>query len=365
MSKLYNIDFIYNQHISYTDYDVFIQRYENVLKEEFNSYIIRFDNNILYIFEPYFGIKFNSMSYCWNSLYDIPGIKFVGYTVHIYDENKMDYSYCNILLTSENNTLFINSINHENNTGGRWPKYYKYWFQILCQKYMSRLICDHKQIFTLLFNQNFEYYKVKIQRGFNINIIMDFNEYLSYKDEEFPLTDHRIGIKPQSKELCFIINQEKCDYEYTFRSNDTLHSFYKDQHKIYNIISRDELKKTKDIIMYEYYENQYEKLNIYYNRTEYEINKDNKLNTSYLIYDKNHVICYSKIGWIIKNIHKISNEVILFMMTNCDRLNFKFKHVILKNKPRRLSFIRCILDLESENYDYVNEYIIGNTNNID
>lgn len=331
------IIFNYQDYIQKEKYEIYIKNEYNTTAEQYvNRYIIRFNNGVIFEFIPEFEKELDN--------YTISKPIQIDYILHIIDDQNLRESKYNIKLKYLNRILWIYSINYKQG----YKRYKnKYWFQILCQKYLKDLIENYSEIFELLFKNKIDTYKIKIKRKIEFpwncnknNFEMLFNDYVNYREDKQPFDDIEEYFVSQNE----IINLTT-DHEFIFKNKTTLKSYYNNQCKIYNILSTEDILEKKDIILYNNSDNNY----LYHKHIEYIISLKNE-NKNYFVYNDNNVICYYGISYKIHNLVKLNKNIILI-----DVGNYNFPNE---------SILKDILKLEFEDYSEINKYIIGHINDI-
>lgn len=354
MSQQHKINFDYTTYKQYINYDVYTKYKLNPKSKIFHpNYIIRFKDGVIYEF--IYDLEKESNNY--DIVYPIK----VNYAVNIYDENNMTESKCNIILKTESDTIYIMNINQEYKEKNR-DNEQKKWFHLLCRKYINDLINDYPEIFIILFAKPIKTYMVKINRENKFpheyeknNYIISFKEYISTDDMSDLINDTNQFYLTDDKKITFIDkDKRKINYEYIFKNDNTLISYYKNNVKIYNILNIDHLKQNKNMILFENGTD----FHLYYNRTEYILNKSK--NNNYFIYDDNNVVCYNNEDCRILNIDKLNENTIL--LSTCLRIFNEYNHLNeFMNKP----YLKQILELENKDYTGITKYIIGEVKNIE
>ena len=354
MSQQHKINFNYTTYKQYDNYDVYTKYKFNAKSRLFHpNYIIRFKNGVIYEF--IYDLEKESNNY--DIVYPIK----TNYVINIYDENNMAKSRCNIMLKTESDTMYIMNINQEYKEKNRGNKQ-KNWFQLLCRKYIKNLINNYSEIFNIIFTKQIKSYIVKINRKNRFpheyaknNYIIPFDEYILTNDTIDSTDDTNQFYLTNDKKIEFIDkDKRKINYEYIFKNDTTLISYYKNDVKTYNILNIDHLKQNENMILFE----DGTDFHLYYNRTEYILSKYK--NNNYFVYDKNNVVCYYGEDCKILNITKLNENTIL--LSTGLRIFKEYNHL---NEFMDKPYLKQILELENEDYTGITKYIIGEIKNIE
>jgi hypothetical protein len=354
MSQRHKIIFEYTKHKYYDDYDIYINYKFNIKSKSFYpDYIVRFKNGVIYEF--IYDLEKESNNY--DIVYPIK----INYVINIYDENNMTKSMCNIMLKTELDIMYIMNINQEYKEKKHNNKQ-KNWFQLLCREYIKDLINNYSEIFNIIFAKQIKSYMVKISRKNKFpheyaknNYIVSFDEYILSDDTIYSTNDTNQFYLMNDKKITFI-DKDKCkiNYEYIFKNDTTLISYYKKDIKNYDILNIEHLKQNKNMILFD----DGIDFHLYYNRTEYILSKSK--NNNYFVYDKNNVVCYHNKDCEILDITKLNENTILL---STDLKIYKEYNYLneFANKP----YLKQILELENEDYTEITKYIIGEIKNIE